>query len=43
MIKEFKSGLSCSAILSATVGIPSGRVAPVSPFGMSTRRTGGGK
>ena len=26
----------------ATVGIPSGRVLP-SPFGMSTRRTGGGK
>jgi hypothetical protein len=26
-----------------TVGIPSGRVFPESPFGMSTRSTGGGR
>ena len=30
------------AIRSATVGMPNGRVLP-SPFGMSTRLTGGGK
>jgi hypothetical protein len=30
------------AIRSATAGIPSGRVFPESPFGMSTRHTGGG-
>ena len=31
------------AMRSETVGMPSGRVCPVVPFGISTRRTGGGK